>query len=64
MLIDDYGHHPTEMAAVLTTVREVYPERRRVVVFQPHRYTRTKALAREFAEVLKDADVLVLAEGA
>jgi UDP-N-acetylmuramate--alanine ligase len=61
LLIDDYGHHPTEMAAVLATAREVY-DRRRVVVFQPHRYTRTKALAREFAEVLKDAEVLVLAE--
>jgi len=59
--IDDYGHHPTEMAAVLATARSVY-DRRLVVVFQPHRYSRTGALAREFAEVLKDADVLVLAD--
>jgi UDP-N-acetylmuramate--alanine ligase len=61
LLIDDYGHHPTELAAVLATAREVY-DRRQVVVFQPHRFSRTKALAREFAEVLKDAEVLVLAE--
>jgi UDP-N-acetylmuramate--alanine ligase len=60
-LIDDYGHHPTEMAAVFATAREAY-DRRLVVVFQPHRYSRTKALAREFAEVLKDADLVVLAD--
>jgi UDP-N-acetylmuramate--alanine ligase len=59
--IDDYGHHPTEVAAVLATARSVY-NRRLVLVFQPHRYTRTRALAREFAEVLKAADVLVLAD--
>jgi UDP-N-acetylmuramate--alanine ligase len=59
--VDDYGHHPTEIAAVLATVRSVY-RRRLVVVFQPHRYSRTRALAREFAEVLRDADLLVLAD--
>ena len=62
LLIDDYGHHPTEMAAVFATAREAHPGRRLVVVFQPHRYTRTRSLAREFAEVLKDADLLVLAD--
>lgn len=61
VLVDDYGHHPTEMAAVFATAREAY-DRRLVVVFQPHRYSRTKALAREFAEVLKDAGLLVLAD--
>jgi len=60
-LIDDYGHHPTEIAAVLATARTAFPGRL-VVVFQPHRYSRTRALTREFAEVLKDADVLVLAD--
>ncbi len=61
VLVDDYGHHPTEIAATLATARSVY-RRRLVVVFQPHRYTRTQALAREFAEVLKDVDLLVLAD--
>ncbi len=61
VLIDDYGHHPTEIAATLATARSVY-DRRLVVVFQPHRYSRTRALAREFAEALKDADLLVLAD--
>lgn len=61
LLVDDYGHHPTEMAAVLATARSVY-DRRLVVLFQPHRYSRTASLAREFAEVLKDADVLILAD--
>lgn len=59
--LDDYGHHPTEIAAVLATARSVY-QRRLVVVFQPHRYTRTRALAREFAEALKDLEILVLAD--
>jgi len=60
-VVDDYGHHPTEIAAVLATARDVHPGRL-VVVFQPHRYTRTAALAREFAEVLRGADLLVLAD--
>lgn len=62
LVIDDYGHHPTEMAAVFATAREAHPDRRLVVVFQPHRFTRTRSLAREFAEVLKDVDLLVLAD--
>jgi UDP-N-acetylmuramate--alanine ligase len=62
LLIDDYGHHPTEIAAVLSTARSVYKDRRLVVVFQPHRFTRTQALAREFAGALRASDVLVLAD--
>ncbi len=60
--VDDYGHHPTEIAAVLRTAREVYAGRRLVVVFQPHRYTRTAALQNEFAGAFHDADLLFLAE--
>lgn len=62
LLVDDYGHHPTELAAVLSTARHVYAGRRLVVFFQPHRYSRTRALAREFAEVLAKVDVLALAD--
>ncbi len=60
-VIDDYGHHPTELAAVLATARSIH-RGRLVVIFQPHRYSRTQALAREFAEVLKEVDLLVLAD--
>ena len=60
--IDDYGHHPTEIAAVLRTAREVFAGRRLVVLFQPHRYTRTAALRREFGPAFRDADTLVLTE--
>ncbi len=60
--VDDYGHHPTEIAAVLRTAREVFGTRRLVVLFQPHRYTRTIALHDEFARAFGDADLLVLAE--
>ncbi|MCA9756702.1 MAG: UDP-N-acetylmuramate--L-alanine ligase [Candidatus Eisenbacteria bacterium] len=60
--VDDYGHHPTEIAAALSAARSVYPDRRLVVLFQPHRYTRTQALAREFAEVLAKVDVLCLTD--
>ncbi len=60
--IDDYGHHPTEIAAVLSAVRSVYSDRRLVVLFQPHRYSRTQGLAREFAEVLAKVDVLALSD--
>lgn len=61
-LIDDYGHHPRELAAVLETIRAAWPARRRVVVFQPHRYTRTRDLFEDFARVLSEADALVLLE--
>jgi UDP-N-acetylmuramate--alanine ligase len=60
MLVDDYGHHPTEIAATLSAARTGWPERRIVLVFQPHRYTRTRDLMDDFATVLSDADVLVL----
>ncbi|MFO1506797.1 MAG: UDP-N-acetylmuramate--L-alanine ligase [Lysobacterales bacterium] len=60
LLIDDYGHHPREIAAVFAAVRGGWPRRRLVVVFQPHRYTRTRDLIDDFAAVLAEADVLVL----
>ncbi|HEX7080723.1 MAG TPA: UDP-N-acetylmuramate--L-alanine ligase [Gammaproteobacteria bacterium] len=58
--VDDYGHHPTEIAATLAAARDAWAGRRLVVVFQPHRYTRTHALLDDFARVLESADVLVL----
>lgn len=60
LLIDDYGHHPREIAVTLEAIRQTWPERRLVQVFQPHRYTRTRDLFEEFVEVLSQADVLVL----
>jgi UDP-N-acetylmuramate--alanine ligase len=60
MLVDDYGHHPTELAATLAAAKSGYPDRRIVLVFQPHRYTRTRDLMDDFASVLSEADVLVL----
>ncbi len=59
-LIDDYGHHPREIAATLQAARHSWPERRLVMVYQPHRYTRTRDLFNEFCEVLSQPDVLVL----
>jgi len=61
-LIDDYGHHPRELAATIAAVREAWPGRRLLVVFQPHRYSRTRDLLDDFAAVLSDVDVLVLGE--
>ena len=61
-LIDDYGHHPAEMAATLGAVRESFPGRRVVLAFQPHRYTRTRDLFEDFVRVLSTADALVLAD--
>lgn len=61
-LIDDYGHHPHEMAATLAAVRGAWPERRVVVAFQPHRYTRTRDGLELFADVLSSVDEVVLAE--
>jgi UDP-N-acetylmuramate--alanine ligase len=57
---DDYGHHPTEIKATVAGVRELYPDRRLVVAFQPHTYTRTKTLFNDFAKVLGSADQVVL----
>lgn len=62
MLVDDYGHHPTELAATLAAARAGWPQRRIVLAFQPHRYSRTRDLLDDFATVLSDADVLVLLE--
>ncbi len=61
-LIDDYGHHPVEMAASLAAVRGAFPGRRLVLAFQPHRYTRTRDLFEDFVKILCGVDVLVLAE--
>jgi len=61
-LVDDYGHHPTEMTATLDAVRHAFPGRRLVLAFQPHRYTRTRDLFEDFAQVLSETDVLVLLE--
>ena len=61
-LIDDYGHHPTEVAATLQAVRTGWPDKRLVLVFQPHRYTRTRDLFEDFTDVLADVDVLLLTE--
>ncbi len=60
LLVDDYGHHPTEIAATLAAAKSGWPARRIVLVFQPHRYTRTRDLMDDFATVLSEADVLVL----
>jgi UDP-N-acetylmuramate--alanine ligase len=60
--IDDYGHHPTEIQATMDTVREVCSQRRLVLVFQPHRYSRTHDLFDDLAQILNQADVLVLLE--
>ena len=62
MLIVDYGHHPTEVAATLRALRDGWPENRLVMVYQPHRYSRTKDLYEDFVEVLGEADVLLLLE--
>jgi UDP-N-acetylmuramate--alanine ligase len=62
LLIDDYAHHPREIAPTLAAVRAGWPERRLVLVFQPHRYSRTHDLFDDFIQVLSDVDVLVLGE--
>jgi UDP-N-acetylmuramate--alanine ligase len=61
-IVDDYGHHPTEIAATLEAVRQAWPARRVVLVFQPHRYTRTRDLLDDFATVLAGVDVLLVTE--
>nr|AIA14632.1 Mur ligase family, glutamate ligase domain protein [uncultured bacterium] len=61
-LIDDYAHHPTEMAATLAAAREAFVGRRLVLVFQPHRFTRTRDCFEDFVKVLSSVDVLVLTE--
>jgi UDP-N-acetylmuramate--alanine ligase len=61
-VIDDYGHHPTEIAATLDAIRQGWPQRRIVLAFQPHRYTRTRDLLDEFATVLADVDALIVTD--
>ena len=61
-LIDDYGHHPVEMAAVLAAARGAFPGRRIVLAFQPHRYTRTRDCFEDFVKVMGTADAVLLAE--
>ncbi|MDD5179934.1 MAG: UDP-N-acetylmuramate--L-alanine ligase [Gallionellaceae bacterium] len=61
-LIDDYGHHPAEMAATLAAARGAFPGRRLVLAFQPHRYTRTRDLFEDFVKVLGEVNALLLAE--
>jgi UDP-N-acetylmuramate--alanine ligase len=62
LLVDDYGHHPRELAATISAMRESHPEQRLVVAFQPHRYTRTRDLFDDFCQVLSGVDVLLLSE--
>jgi UDP-N-acetylmuramate--alanine ligase len=61
-IVDDYGHHPTEIAATLEALRQAWPGRRLVLVFQPHRYTRTRDLLDDFANVLATVDALLVTE--
>ncbi len=62
LLMDDYGHHPTEIRATLAALRAAYPDRRLVVLFQPHRYSRTQGLMKEFFTAFHEADLLVLTD--
>lgn len=62
LVVDDYGHHPTEIRATLDAVREAWPEKRLVVAFQPHRYSRTQGLFDEFTTAFHRADVLILTD--
>ena len=60
MLVDDYGHHPTEVKATIAAVRDGWPDKRLVMVFQPHRYSRTRDLYEDFVQVLSQVDVLLV----
>jgi len=62
LVVDDYGHHPTEVAATLEAARQGWPERRVVLAFQPHRFSRTRDLLDDFGRVLASADVLLVTE--
>jgi len=61
-VVDDYGHHPTEIRATLSAIKHAWPDKRLVVLFQPHRYTRTKALFKEFQTCFHKADLLVMTD--
>ena len=60
VVVDDYGHHPTEIQVTLQAVKDNWPDRRKVVVFQPHRYTRTQSLMPDFVRSFNNSDVLVV----
>lgn len=62
LLVDDYGHHPVEMRATIAAARGAYPEKRLVLAFQPHRYTRTRDCFEDFVKVLTEVDTIVLSE--
>jgi UDP-N-acetylmuramate--alanine ligase len=62
LVIDDYGHHPTEIVATLEALRQAWPERRLLAVFQPHRYTRTHHLFNDFLVAFNEADILAVTE--
>jgi len=62
MVIEDYGHHPSELTATIAAARSGWPDKRIVTVFQPHRYSRTHALFDEFSQTLADSDVVVLTD--
>ena len=62
LLVDDYAHHPKELAATLVAANDCWPDRRIVALFQPHRYSRTQSLFDDFAQVLSSADPLLLLE--
>jgi UDP-N-acetylmuramate--alanine ligase len=62
LVVDDYGHHPTEIRSTLTGLAQAFPERRLVVAFQPHRYSRTQALLPEFFPVFKQAGMVFITE--
>lgn len=62
MLVDDYGHHPTEVDATIKAARAGWPDKRLVMLFQPHRYTRTRDLYEDFATVLNQVDILLLTD--
>jgi UDP-N-acetylmuramate--alanine ligase len=61
-VVDDYGHHPVEMAATIAAARGAFPGRRLVLAFQPHRYTRTRDCFEDFVKVIGQADAVLLAE--
>ena len=62
LLVDDYGHHPTEIQVTLEALRQAWPERRLITLFQPHRYTRTKHLFNDFQVVFNETDILVVTD--
>jgi UDP-N-acetylmuramate--alanine ligase len=62
VVVDDYGHHPTEIRATLSAMKKAWPQNRLVVLFQPHRYSRTQALLKDFQTCFHQADVLVMCD--